>query len=205
MCVNCESRVRKRLATIIREYKPESEREYKEFCRDEGIARRALVASPQPGIETRAKAARDRVAEKEETMREKLALRAETMRRVQNLHDYHGWSWKALAEKYDPNFSKDPEAATLRMRIAARECVSPSVRKLGQLSRARLKQERPQAQIWRRARGLHVEQNLTWREIAQRLDPDFAKDPEAAIARIMMGSRRVSPVRDLAEICEKRL
>jgi hypothetical protein len=55
-------------------------------------------------------------------------------------------------------------------------------------------------EIWRQARALHVEQELTWREIAQRLDPDFDKDPKAAIARIETGARRVSHVRDLTDL-----
>ncbi len=56
------------------------------------------------------------------------------------------------------------------------------------------------AEVWRQARALRVEQNLTWREIAQRLDPDFDKDPKAAIARIEMGAHRVALVRDLTDL-----
>jgi hypothetical protein len=55
-------------------------------------------------------------------------------------------------------------------------------------------------EMWRQARALHVEQKLTWKEIAERLDPDFDKDPKAAIARIESGARRVSPVRDLTDL-----
>jgi hypothetical protein len=60
-------------------------------------------------------------------------------------------------------------------------------------------------EIWRQARALHVEQKLTWKEIAQRLDPDFAKDPKAAIARIETGARRVSLVRDLTDLARAAL
>ena len=222
MCTYCSRRTAARVRSVLRplekaepdsaaQFTPDrltelaraSVRDHTELARAAVRTELRLTAPPQVGIETPAKAACDSVSEKKERMREKRALRVETLRHAQELHDSNGWSWKALAEKYDPNFSKDPEAAALRMRIAARECVRPSDRKLGQLSRARLKQERPQAETWRQARALHAEGKLTWREIAQRLDPDFAEDPEAAIARIMMGSRRVSPVRDLPEICEK--
>jgi hypothetical protein len=56
-------------------------------------------------------------------------------------------------------------------------------------------------EMWRQARNLHVgRQRLTWREIAKRLDPDFDKDPKAAIARIETGARRVSLVRDLTDL-----
>ena len=211
MCQACYPKIAHRLQNILRLTEEEEQADAPSFVPGRltelaSGAVRKQISGETPQLETRdyiTKAERKAQREKaERDGREKRAHRAETLRHAQNLHDYHGWSWKALAEKYDPNFSKDPEAATLRMRIAARECVSPSVRKLGQLSRAHLKDEKGarQAEIWRQARALHVEQNLTWREIAQRLDPDFAKDPQAAIARIMMGSRRVSLVRDLTDL-----
>src|SRR5579862_6226449 len=198
MCQACYPKIAHRLQNIVRLTEGEEQANAPSFAPDRltelasGAVRKQLSGeTPQPKTrdyitKIERKAQREKA---ERDGREKRAHRAETLRHAQNLHDYHGWSWKALAEKYDPNFSKDPEAATLRIRIAARECVSPSVRKLGQLSRAHRNHEKGarQAEIWRHARALHVEQNLTWREIAQRLDPDFAKDPQAAIARIMMG------------------
>jgi hypothetical protein len=77
--------------------------------------------------------------------------------------------------------------AALALRVAAQE------------KRAR------REEMWRQARALHVEQKLTWREIAQRLDPDFDKDPKAAIERIETGARRVSLVRDLQDVARKAL
>jgi hypothetical protein len=52
------------------------------------------------------------------------------------------------------------------------------------------------------AKALHVEQGLTWNEIAQRLDPEgFLKDPEAAAERIRISVyRRIPLVRDLTDL-----
>jgi len=60
-------------------------------------------------------------------------------------------------------------------------------------------------EMWREARALHVEQGLTWRAIAERLDLDFAKDPKAAMKRIQMGALKVSMVRDLQDVARKAL
>jgi hypothetical protein len=60
-------------------------------------------------------------------------------------------------------------------------------------------------EISRQARALHVEQGLTWREIAQRLDPDFAKNPKSAMKKMQARASRVSLVRDLQDVARKAL
>ena len=87
----------------------------------------------------------------------------------------------------------------MRMQVSAHRYV-PLVRDLADLAgaavatarenRAQRKTNASYVEIWRQARALRAE-GLTWREIAERLDPDFDNDhPDAAIARIMMGARR---------------
>ena len=82
------------------------------------------------------------------------------------------------------------ESAARHDRVAAaREKRARRVEALLQAKELRHKERARYVEIWRQARALRAE-GLTWRETAERLDPDFAKDPDAALARIMMGARR---------------
>jgi hypothetical protein len=138
------------------------------------------------------------------TKADRRTQRAETLRHAVE----QGLTWREIAEKYDPDFLKDPEVATERIRVAVYLYVPPAVRELAKARTAQRQHERSaqRHEIWRQARNLHVEQSLTWREITQRLDPEgFAKDPKAAMARMITGSRRVSLVRDLTDLARKAL
>jgi hypothetical protein len=151
----------------------------------------------------REKATRDRMA----PTREKRARRDQALLQAHTLHE-DGLTWKAVTQRLDPSgFANDPKRAIERLRVAVQTYVPPAVRKLGHAKIARRKQERSASrkEIWRQARALHVEQKLPWRKIAQRLDPDFDKDPKAAIARIEMGAHRVSLVRDLTDLAHAAL
>src|SRR6202043_2202502 len=129
--------------------------------------------------------------------REKRAGRVETLR----LAVEQGLTCREIAEKYDPDFLMNPEAATQRIQVAVYRYVPRAVRARRQHEKSARREE-----IWREARNLHVGRHLTWREIAQRLDPEgFAKNPKAAMARIITGSRRVPLVRDLTELAQRAL
>ena len=156
---------------------------------------------PPIEIETRSYVA------KSERRPQRNAARDAQRQAARNLRD-RGWSWKAITERLDPEgFAKDAARATVRMQVSAHRYV-PLVRDLAELAGAAVaesaarhdrlaaarekrarKTNASYVEIWRQARALRAE-GLTWREIAQLLDPDFAKDPDAAIARIMMGARR---------------
>ena len=188
MCQACHSRTLARLKTILRS--TENERsDSSPFTPDRltelasGAVRKQLSGEAS-GLETHAYVTKaERKAQREKATREAL-LQAQT------LHA-DGLTWKAVTQRLDPSgFANDPERAIERLRIAVQKYVPPAVRKLGYAKIARRKQERSASrkEIWRQARALHVEQKLTWREIAQRLDSDFDKNPKAAIARIRNGS-----------------
>ena len=129
------------------------------------------------------------------------AARDAQRQEARNLRD-RGWSWKATTQRLDPEgFAKDAERATVRMQVSVHRYV-PLVRDLAELAgaaiaqsaakhsrRIRHKERARYVEIWRQARALRDE-GLTWREIAERLDPTFPEDPDAAAARIMMGARR---------------
>ena len=143
---------------------------------------------------------------KSERRPQRNAARDAQRQEARNLRD-RGWSWKAITERLDPEgFAKDAERAKVRMQVGVHRYV-PIIRDLAELAgaavqsaakhdrlaAAREKRERKTnasyVEIWRQARALRAA-GLTWREIAERLDPDFDKDPDAALARIMMGARR---------------
>jgi hypothetical protein len=213
MCATCYHRVLMRKQTI-RRFRERERPDAPPFALDR-LAELAESASQAPAadedslfaaaeippleIETRdyiTKAERraERKAQRQRgaATREKRTLRAETLRQAVE----QGLNCRDIAQRYDPGFAKDPKAATERIQAVVYRCVPPAVRAQRQHERSARREE-----IWRQARNLHVEQSLTWREIAQRLDPEgFAKNPKAAMARMISGSRRVSLVRDLAEL-----
>ena len=238
MCANCYARIRAELVAIVREYRPGSEDEYKEFRSDEQAARKALTAHSEKSevakktirdegraaeqMGEREKAARDRLA----AAREKRALRVEAQlqakelrqkerarlveiwRQANVLHE-EGLTWREIAERLDPDFANDEDAAIARIMMGARRWLFGRTGRRGQCDRLAAAQEKRArrvealleakelrhkerarfVEIWRQANALH-EEGLTWREIAERLDPDFANGEDAAIARISMGARR---------------
>ena len=207
MCNACRRRTAGRLQAILR--LTEKERpDAPSFAPDRltelasGAVRKQLSGEASR-LETHAYVTKaERKAQREKATREKHARRDQALLQAQTLHE-DGLTWKAVTQRLDPSgFANDPKRAIERLRIAVQKYVPPAVRKLGYAKIARRQQERSAShkEIWRQARALHVEQKLTWREIAQRLDPDFDKDPKAAIARIEMGAHRVALVRDLTDL-----
>ena len=206
MCAACHQRTQQRLAAILRFAEGEERPDAPPFTPDRmtelasGAVRKQLSgeASADHAYVTKA----ERKAQREKATREKRPRRDQALLQAQTLHA-DGLTWKAVTQRLDPSgFANDPKRAIERLRIAVQKYVPPAVRKLGYAKIARRKQEKSASrkEIWRQARALHVEQKLTWREIAQRLDPDFDKDPKAAIARIEMGAHRVALVRDLTDL-----
>jgi|GEM_PF-2839188 len=195
MCAACHQRTLQRLATILR---------FTENERPDALAPRDLTELARAAMRRRPSETRDYITKAERraqrkaqrqrgaATREKRAGRAETLR----LAVEQGLTAREIAERYDPDFIKNPEAATQRIQAAVYRYVPQAVRARRQHERsARL------AERWRKARNLHVGQHLPWRAITQRLDPEgFAKDPKAAMARIITGSRQVAMVRDLTEL-----
>jgi hypothetical protein len=129
------------------------------------------------------------------TKAERRARRADTLRQAVE----QGLTAREIAEKYDPDFLKNPEAATQRIQVALYRYVPPSVRAQRQHERSTRHEE-----MWRKARALH-EGGLCWRDVARLLDPDFAKSPKAAMARIIRGARQVPLIRDLQDVARKAL
>ena len=221
MCAACYSRVKMRLQTIVRFMEIErpdatpldpgrltdlAQSASQAPAADEDSPRGLFVAAGIEPVEvetrdyiTKAERRAQRKAQRQRgvAMREKRSRRAETLRQAVE----QGLTCREIAQRDDPDFLDDPEAATERTQHAAYRNVPPAVRaqRLHERSARR-------AEIWRQARNLHVEQGLTWREIAQRLDPEgFAKDPKAAMARMITGSRSVSMVRDLTDVARAAL
>ena len=180
---------------------------------DEGDALLAAAGIPPLEVETRPYVTKaERMAQQGKATLPALppwrADCAETLHRAKTLRFEQGLTWKEITRRLDPKgFAIDPERATERVRLAAHNHLPPDVRKLGQarVAQRRQKKSARRKEMWRQARALHAEQNLTWREIAQRLDPDFDKNPKAAIARIEMGAHRVSIMRNLTNLARTSL
>ena len=195
MCAACHQRTQQRLAAILRFTEKQEWPDAPSFAPDRLTELASGAVRKQLSGEASGVTTAERKAQREKATREAL-LQAQT------LHE-DGLTWKAVTQRLDPSgFADDPKRAIERLRIAVQKYVPSAVRKLGYAKIARRKQEKSASrkEIWRQARALHVEQKLTWREIAQRLDPDFDKDPKAAIARIEMGAHRVALVRDLTDL-----
>ena len=218
MCQACYPKIAHRLQNILRLTEEEEQADAPPFVPDRltDLARGAVrkqLSGETPQLETR-----DCITKAERTVhREKAvkathnritARRAETLHQAKALRFEEGLTWREVTQRLDPTgFANDPERAIQRLRLAVHHYFPPAVRKLGQAKMAQRRQERVarRKEIWCQARALHVEQNLTWREIAQRLDPDFDKNPKAAIARIEMGAHRASLVRDLQDVARAAL
>lgn len=209
MCIACHQRTHARLADVLGS--ASDERPEQQPVRDlQDVARQALrAASSSDGKESLSVATGIPLLEVETrpyvTTAERMAQQGttETLQRAKTLRFEEGLTWKEVTRRLDPKgFAIDPKRATERVRMAVHNHLPPDVRKLGQAKIAQRRQEKSarRKEMWRQARTLHVEKNLTWREIAQRLDPDFDKNPKAAIARIEMGAHRVSPVRDVTNL-----
>ena len=129
-------------------------------------------------------------AERESATSDRIAARREKRERYVKTLRYaveQGLTAREIAEKYDPDFVEDPEAATQRMQVALYRYVPPAVRAQRKHERSAHREE-----MLRQARHLH-ERGLTWREITELLDPEgFATDPKAAMARIITGVRWLS-------------
>jgi hypothetical protein len=194
MCHNCHSRTGNELKASLKRRKNAEKREAPEAVRDLAeLAQQAIAQEARTRCDERdeiraeqkaerEKVARDRIA----TTQEKRARLAETLRQATE----QGLTWGEMAQRYDPDFLKDPKAATERMRVAVYRLVPQPVREAKIAQRQHEKNAR-NADVWRQARALHGK-GLTWREIAELLDPEgFAVEPKAAMARIISGSRRV--------------
>jgi len=208
MCATCHFRTKMRLQTILRFTErersdaPPVARDLHELARATVRPRDLLVAAELEPLEvetrdyiTKAERRAQQKAQRQRgaATREKRTVRAETLRQAVE----QGLTAKEIAERYDPDFLKNPEAATQRIQAAVYRYVPSAVR-------AQRKHERSArlAERWRKARNLHDGRHgLTWREITKRLDPaGFAENPKAAMARIITGSRGVSMVRDLTDL-----
>jgi hypothetical protein len=213
MCNACRRRTAGRLQAILRFTEKQERPDAPSFApnRLTELARGAVrmqLSAETPPLETRPYVTKaERTVHREKAVKAThdriTACRAETLHQAKALRFEEGLTWREVTQRLDPTgLANDPERAIQRLRLAVHHYFPPAVRKTGQAKIAQRQQERSASrkEIWRQARALHVEQKLTWREIAQRLDPDFDKNPKAAIARIEMGAHRVSPVRDLTEL-----
>jgi hypothetical protein len=139
MCQACHARIYRRLVDVLR--RASDERPERRPARDlQDVAREALRAAsssdgeeslfvsagtPPLELETRPyvrnaertsqreKATRDRIT----AWRDKRARRAETLHQAKALHDEQGLTWREVAQRLDPDFLKNPEAADERLRI----------------------------------------------------------------------------------------
>jgi len=199
MCSACYRRTLSRLQDIVR--RAEAERPEQAPLRDlQDVARealrptqKALPARTRPYVtkaERKTERKAQREAERETATSDRIAARREKRERYVKTLRYaveQGLTAREIAEKYDPDFVKDPEAATQRMQVALYRYVPPAVRAQRKHERSAHREE-----MLRQARHLH-ERGLTWREITELLDPEgFATDPKAAMARIITGVRWLS-------------
>jgi hypothetical protein len=194
MCATCFDRVRQRLAASLR--RAEAERPEQAPLRDlQDVAREALrptqkaLPAETRSYVTKAERKTERKAQREAEWQRGTARRENRADRVEALRlaVEQGLTAREIAEKYDPDFLKNPEAATQRIQAALYRYVPPAVRAQRKHERSAHREE-----MLRQARHLH-EKGLTWREIAELLDPEgFAMDPKAAMARIITGVRWLS-------------
>jgi hypothetical protein len=100
------------------------------------------------------------------------------------------------------------------LRRASDDRPSPPVRNLQDVAQEALREKANQEEQQKRAQRFEIldqakalrKGGLTWRDIAQRLDPEFHKDPEAASERIRIGVyRRIPRARDLQDVARKAL
>ena len=187
MCSDCYHRTLSRLQAILRD--AESERPDTpppDLDRLTTLARGALRKLSTAPLERTYLTKAERNA--------KRAGRIETLRVAVE----QGQTASEIAEQCDPDFLKNPDAATQRIQAALYRYVPPAVRAQRQHERSTRHEE-----MWRKARALH-ERGLCWRDVARLLDPEgFAKDPKHAMTRIISGSRRVPLIRDLQDVARK--